>query len=158
MICFSKLIPSKYNRQSKSSSISFEPVTHKWSMINVQLWLSNRMNKQVFNHHTFLVNSFITNDQVVERQKVIIKSCQMILHENQLYIQVWSFISQATTKLMSTKPCGLCHKLTFSLSFGPFEKWMCKPVNKSRNYTLVCFHTHSEPSMTPTAGVVYTLY
>lgn len=47
------------------------------------------------------------------------------------------------------KAWGLSHNsfnfpLFWPEASKPFEIWMCKPVNKSWSYTLVCFRTHSD--------------
>ena len=101
------------------------------------------------------------------RQQCLVVYAPSIIQQNKpsnKYLYVCMIIhSQSTTKLTSTKPWGLSHKsFNFPLfrpeTSKPFEIWMCKPVNKSWSYTLVCFRTHSELSMILTAGTVYTLY
>lgn len=86
------------------------------------------------------------------RQQCLVVYAASIIQQNKpsnKYLYVCMIIhSQSTTKLMSTKPWGLSHKsLIFPLFWPetskPFEIRMCKPENKSRSYTLVCFRTHS---------------
>ena len=100
-------------------------------------------------------------------QQCLVVYAASIIQQNKpsnKYLYVCMIIhSQSTTKLMSTKPWGLSHKsLIFPLFWPetskPFEIWMCKPVNKSWSYTLVCFRTHSELSMILTAAQVRCIH